>query len=68
MGARTSDKNPKVEKSSKKDKSAKKGKKDDKSSVEKAAAVSLLADKKAVNPVLSSLFAAQVCILLNHYT
>jgi len=68
MGAKTSDKSPKVEKSSKKDKSAKKSKKDEKSSVEKAAAASLLADKKAVNPVLSSLFAAQVCILLNHYT
>lgn len=68
MGAKTSDKSPKVEKSSKKDKSAKKGKKDEKTSVEKAAAASLLADKKAVNPVLSSLFAAQVCILQDQYT
>lgn len=53
----------------KKDKSDKKSKKDKKSSGEKkekvaeAAAPSLLADKKAVNPALSSLFAAQVCIL-----
>lgn len=66
MGAKSGDKSPKVEKSSKKDKSSKKSKKDEKSSVEKqdkvakAAAASLLADKKAVNPVLSSLFAAQV--------
>jgi hypothetical protein len=67
MGAKTSDKSPKVEKSSKKDKSAKKSKKDEKSSVEKVAAVSLLADKKAVNPVLSSLFAAQVCVLHSYY-
>jgi hypothetical protein len=68
MGSKPSDKSPKVEKSSKKDKSSKKSKKDDKSSVEKqdkvakAAAASLLADKKAVNPALSSLFAAQVCM------
>lgn len=68
MGGKPSEKSPKVEKSSKKDKSSKKSKKDEKSSVEKqdkvakAAAASLLADKKAVNPVLSSLFAAQVCI------
>jgi len=72
MGSKPSDKSPKVEKSSKKDKSAKKGKKDEKSSVEKqekvakAAAASLLADKKAVNPVLSSLFAAQVCTFSRH--
>ena len=63
MGAKASDKSPKVEKSSKKDKSSKKSKKDEKSSVEKAAAASLLADKNAVNPVLSSLFAAQVYML-----
>ena len=66
MGAKPSDKSPKVEKSSKKDKSAKRSKKDEKSSVEKAAAVSLLADKNAVNPVLSSLFAAQVCLSHSH--
>lgn len=66
MGAKTGDKSPKVEKVSKKDKSEKKSKKDSKSAADKqekiakAAAVSLLADKKAVNPALSSLFAAQV--------
>lgn len=66
MGAKSSDKSPKVEKSVKKDKSEKKSKKDKKSSGEQktnAAAPSLLADKKAVNPALSSLFAAQVCSL-----
>jgi hypothetical protein len=67
MGAKSSDKSPKVEKLSKKEKSDKKSKKDSKPSgekqdkVAKATAASLLADKKAVNPVLSSLFAAQVC-------
>jgi hypothetical protein len=66
MAAKSGDKSPKVEKSVKKDKSDKKSKKDKKSSVEKqekaaTAAASLLADKKAVNPALSSLFAAQVC-------
>jgi len=67
MGPKSTDKSPKVEKSSKKDKSAKKSKKDEKSSVEKATAASLLADKKAVNPVLSSLFAAQVCVVQKYY-
>jgi hypothetical protein len=68
MGAKSSDKSPKVDKVSKKDKSDKKSKKDSKpagekkDNVAKATAASLLADKKAVNPVLSSLFAAQVCI------
>jgi hypothetical protein len=65
MAAKSGDKSPKVEKSVRKDKSDKKSKKDKKSSVEKqekaaTAAASLLADKKAVNPALSSLFAAQV--------
>ena len=65
MAAKSGDKSPKVEKTVKKDKSDKKSKKDKKSSVEKqekaaTAAASLLADKKAVNPALSSLFAAQV--------
>lgn len=69
MAAKSGDKSPKVEKSVKKDKSDKKSKKDKKSSVEKqekaaTAAASLLADKKAVNPALSSLFAAQVCCLV----
>ncbi|KAM0718890.1 hypothetical protein Q7P37_005962 [Cladosporium fusiforme] len=64
MAASTKDKSPKVEKTSKKDKSEKKSKKDKKSSGEKQekaanAAASLLADKKVVNPALSSLFAAQ---------
>lgn len=68
MGAKSTDKSPKVEKSSKKDKFSKKSKKEEKSSVEKAAAASLLADKKAVNPLLSSLFAAQVCVLQEEYT
>lgn len=73
MGAKSSDKSPKVEKVSKKDKSDKKSKKDSKSASEKqekianAAAVSLLADKKAVNPALSSLFSAQVSQLLHSY-
>lgn len=66
MAGTTKDKSPKVEKTSKKDKSDKKSKKEKKSSGEKQdkaanAAVSLLADTKAVNPALSSLFAAQVC-------
>jgi hypothetical protein len=64
MAAKSGDKSPKVEKSVKKDKSDKKSKKDKKSSAEKqekaATVASLLADKKAVNPALSSLFAAQV--------
>jgi hypothetical protein len=64
MAAKSGDKSPKVEKSVKKDKSDKKSKKDKKSSGEKqdktATVASLLADKKAVNPALSSLFAAQV--------
>jgi len=64
MAARSSDKSPKVEKSVKKDKSDKKSKKDKKASGDKqdkvATVASLLADKKAVNPALSSLFAAQV--------
>ena len=69
MAAKSGDKSPKVEKSVKKDKSDKKSKKDKKSSAEKqekaaTAAASLLADKKAVNPALSSLFAAQVCCLV----
>jgi hypothetical protein len=68
MGAKSSDKSSKVDKVSKKDKSSKKSKKDSKPSGDKqdkvatATAASLLADKKAVNPALSSLFAAQVCI------
>jgi hypothetical protein len=68
MGAKSSDKSSKVDKVSKKDKSDKKSKKDSKpagekkDNVAKATAASLLADKKAVNPALSSLFAAQVCI------
>lgn len=64
MAAKSGDKSPKVEKSVKKDKSGKKSKNDKKSSTEKqekaATVASLLADKKAVNPALSSLFAAQV--------
>lgn len=70
MGAKGSDKSPKVEKSVKKDKSEKKSKKDKKSSSQQkpnAAAPSLLADKKAVNPALSSLFSAQVCGLYISY-
>lgn len=70
MGAKGSDKSPKVEKSVKKDKSEKKSKKDKKSSSQQkpnAAAPSLLADKKAVNPALSSLFSAQVCGLYTSY-
>lgn len=67
MAANPKDKSPKVEKASKKDKSDKKSKKEKKSSGEKQdkvanATVSLLADKKAVNPALSSLFSAQVFI------
>jgi hypothetical protein len=68
MAAKSGDKSPKVEKSVKKDKSDKKSKKDKKSSAEKqekaATVASLLADKKAVNPALSSLFAAQVRSIL----
>jgi len=68
MAAKSSDKSPKVEKSVKKDKSDKKSKKDKKASGEKqdkaATVASLLADKKAVNPALSSLFAAQVQLIV----
>lgn len=65
MAGKSSEKSPKVEKKVKKDKSEKKSKKDRKSAGEKQekaanAAGSLLADQKAVNPALSSLFAAQV--------
>lgn len=69
------DKTQKVEKTSKKDKSDKKSNKEKKSSGEEKqgkpvnGTVSLLADNKAVNPALSSLFAAQVCSELSlNYT
>lgn len=72
MAGKNADKSPKVEKSVKKDKSEKKSKKEKKSTGEKQdkaanAAVSLLADKKAVNPALSSLFAAQVSLKSSLY-
>lgn len=66
MAEKTKDKSAKVEKKVKKDKKDKKEKKSKSSPKQEKAAnglFSLLADKKSVDPTLSSLFAANVCLI-----
>lgn len=65
MADKIKDKSAKVEKKGKKDSKEKSEKKKSKSPKEGKTAnglFSLLADKKAVDPALSSLFAANVCL------